>query len=627
MADLLALDPKYMMLPLDENPFAINADTRAINAPKIVVLQKDQIAEMLIFTIDRYFDYMDLYNTDIYVQWTLPDGKTTGATEIEFKDISTIPGKIRLGWALDSEVTSQAGQVKYSVRFWKKDTFVEDGQSTEKVVYSLNTLTSSFTVSPSLQIEVNPDSEVNKPVGTNLFKRSIQNSMLTGEGLVIPQPPTFGEPGLDLPTTASLQNNTLTLKAQAVVGDTGSVNYEWYYKPAETIKIGEVEFSYDCEYAYNDTVNAEGNTVIGFHAIKAENDKTKRVQTIYEIVPKDEYKDGLVIGEQYYTAIKKGDVIEGYEAYASHLPPEDATVDLYQQFTTYTVPAGDNVKVTGEYRVRATNSLSSKKDGDKRVNVSNPVSSAVCKLISPDAVEIIKEGLVDGKKIIPDAKLSIVTNNQANKDAEMTYTFEKAVTKDIEGNPTNYTIVQSSGDNILNIMEPGWYKATASVLLNRETKSDNSEVYKVTLAPYMPDMEEVGIEGWGTESLLPSYTGNEEITFGVRFLGNNKFYPTKDEEGNDINEEYNNYSQDLFSEKLTYTWTVAKKDGTEERVLGDNDMVNKGGQVIEGLGTAMITVRTDSNESYRYTCHVINELNGATVNSKDLNKSLSFIVN
>jgi hypothetical protein len=208
MADLLALDPNYMMLPLDETPFAINADTRAISAPKIVVLQKDQIAEMLIFTIDRYFDYMDLYDTEIYVQWTLPDGKTTGATKIEFKDIETIPGKIRLGWALDSEVTAQAGQVKYSVRFWKKGEFKEEnGEIVEKVVYSLNTLTSSFTISPSLQVEINNADEVNAPIQSNLFKRSVRNGMLTGEGLDIPQPPTFGDPGLDLPVKASLKDN------------------------------------------------------------------------------------------------------------------------------------------------------------------------------------------------------------------------------------------------------------------------------------------------------------------------------------------------------------------------------------------------------------------------------------
>ena len=42
MEDLLALNKsKYMMLPIDEAPFIINANTRTITAPKIVVLQND----------------------------------------------------------------------------------------------------------------------------------------------------------------------------------------------------------------------------------------------------------------------------------------------------------------------------------------------------------------------------------------------------------------------------------------------------------------------------------------------------------------------------------------------------------------------------------------------------------
>jgi hypothetical protein len=38
MSDLLALDVTYMMLPLDETTFAINANTRSISTPKIVTL-------------------------------------------------------------------------------------------------------------------------------------------------------------------------------------------------------------------------------------------------------------------------------------------------------------------------------------------------------------------------------------------------------------------------------------------------------------------------------------------------------------------------------------------------------------------------------------------------------------
>jgi hypothetical protein len=102
-------DPTFLMLPMDGDTFDINANTRSIKPQSIVTLQNDQIAEMVMFTIDRFYDYMDLCNATIYVQWTLPDGVTTGATEIEFIDTDYDANKIRFGWPLDDEITSQVG--------------------------------------------------------------------------------------------------------------------------------------------------------------------------------------------------------------------------------------------------------------------------------------------------------------------------------------------------------------------------------------------------------------------------------------------------------------------------------------------------------------------------------------
>jgi hypothetical protein len=149
---------------------------------------------------------MDLYNATIYVQWTLPSGKE-GATLVEMKDIESIPGKIRFGWPLDSEITSEVGQVKYSVRFWNKSIINNE----EKVVYSFNTLSSSLNVSASLQPEITPELDVNAPRKSSIFAKAILNSQTTS--YPIPVNPTFGEPGLDLPLYASLVGDTLTLKA------------------------------------------------------------------------------------------------------------------------------------------------------------------------------------------------------------------------------------------------------------------------------------------------------------------------------------------------------------------------------------------------------------------------------
>ena len=112
------------------------------------------MAETVVFSIDRYYDYMDLKNTNIWVQWTAPgiDGTPReGATEITLIDVETDPGQLRFGWPLDSEITRVPGKVQFSVRFFvKKDVEViglDGNPKTEKrVVYSFNTLPASLTI-------------------------------------------------------------------------------------------------------------------------------------------------------------------------------------------------------------------------------------------------------------------------------------------------------------------------------------------------------------------------------------------------------------------------------------------------------------------------------------------------
>jgi hypothetical protein len=71
---LVRIDPLYLMLPIDEEPFSIDTNTRTINPPKgfggkCCGVASDNYAEILTFTVDRYFDYQDLSMTNIGIQW------------------------------------------------------------------------------------------------------------------------------------------------------------------------------------------------------------------------------------------------------------------------------------------------------------------------------------------------------------------------------------------------------------------------------------------------------------------------------------------------------------------------------------------------------------------------------
>lgn len=118
----------FKILPLNEPTFDIDANTRDITVPDVfkkngVGVQGDQLAETLFFTIDRYFETIDLYRDDIQgiIQWeTAAKGKQfeTGYSPIAFKDVTIVKDKMVFGWFLNNIITSNPGSVKFSVRFF-----------------------------------------------------------------------------------------------------------------------------------------------------------------------------------------------------------------------------------------------------------------------------------------------------------------------------------------------------------------------------------------------------------------------------------------------------------------------------------------------------------------------------
>jgi hypothetical protein len=122
---------KYLMLPINEDYFVINANTRTISIPAIfsangVGLAGDAWAETLMFEIDRYFDYVDLATTKICVNWVLkPTDKNgevlRGISYIDLVDLETEPGKLRFGWPMTSAMTKVEGTLNFAVTFFSHD--------------------------------------------------------------------------------------------------------------------------------------------------------------------------------------------------------------------------------------------------------------------------------------------------------------------------------------------------------------------------------------------------------------------------------------------------------------------------------------------------------------------------
>lgn len=586
IADIYSANPSFLIrLPVDEPVLAINAEKREIDTTlfkSCVTVQSDQVAEIVIFSIDRYFDYMDFMETEIWVQWTAPNGDGTvkqGATLIELKDVETEPGKVRFGWPLDADITANPGTVHFAVRFFKRgdvEVFDSTGAAKieNKIIYSFNTTPATLTVKAALQPQLNSENSINKP--HSLFTYSIRNSVYAGEDTKVPQTPQFAAPGLDLPISATLKDNTLTLRAQAVVGDTGNIRYEWYYTPVDGVRR-------KCSAHQNEA----GETVPAFGTIEDEYLETTATTAI--------------LSDNYYTEGSNGAWVPYYGA----LPHPDGE-KVYEKYTTFTVPTTGGV--TGTYQVEAVNN-----NGfiDGYVTASYP-----CVLVSPSSVVVPAAGTLaktalisgDSKKAV----LSITPTIAADDNSEYTYEWYRADSKDgaakiakaFSANNSfeigeKITLPAQGKDEATEVNGVGWYSVKVHSSLNRETRPYESEHRcKVTLMPAAPTLSFAeGVQASGDNAIFTANVG-DTLDFIVNATVANAQGLGED---------------DLYSERLEYNWTIQPADESA-RDLSTEDIVN-----AEDLHSNHIKVNVA--QAANYTCTVINHLNNETAA-----EDLAFIV-
>ena len=224
LEQLIKIDPAYLMLPIDETPLSIDANSRIINVPPAFTecsgVQSDNYAEIVTFTIDRYFDYKDLDLAEIVVQWK--NGNTEGVSKIVLKDLETYAdqNKMRFGWPLTSEMTAAAGKLYFAVRF-----FTVDAQ-TQEIDYLLSTAPASITIKSTLELKGDLRSVPDKD--TDYFTKAIKNS--SNPSYKEPTPVIFKD---SLPEAIIKADNSLDLTARATTKDGNALTYIWEYKKYE----------------------------------------------------------------------------------------------------------------------------------------------------------------------------------------------------------------------------------------------------------------------------------------------------------------------------------------------------------------------------------------------------------
>lgn len=444
IGDLYAIDPKYaLLLPLDEPMFEINANTREIIIPAHfkkhgVSVEGDTIAETLIFKINRFVDFVDLNETDIYVQWEI-EGKEE-YSNITFKYLDYDPEFLLFAWPITNKVTEKAGVLKFSVRCIKRES------ESSPITYSFNTLATSVGISKALKSDLDYDTEAEN--ADELFIAAIENTMNTSsEEAAKVSEPKFEEPGLDLVPKAYLLNDTVVLKAQAITGDAGKLTYFWTYAPTEPDLADEWTLE-----------DKEGKMVF---------------EKITE-VPSAERQES----EVFY--VKENGEPDAYSVYTGNFDEDDMDIGIYERFAVYEILSGERY-VAGKYNVTAVN----------RVGFgSKSTKSTTCEIPNPKVLDIatnlVEYGAIENVETGYELPIAVITDNDAQGDGvKVTYNWMTTTSKPNDNNESDWVPVEETS-NTLMVKQPGWYKVEVTSTLNRANIAKTSDIAKITMPNAAP---------------------------------------------------------------------------------------------------------------------------------------------
>ena len=428
--DLAQIDLKFTILPLDEETFDIDANSRTITVPPSfkhgVGVKGDQVAEIIYFKIDRYFDATDLNTQNIYIEWENAKGEQ-GLSKEYVRDITTDPDHIIFGWPLASQITEYAGAIKFAVRFYS---FKDPTAAEKEIVYSFATQPQTIMINNTMDFAI-ADEGIQRLEDDviDMIKARFQNSEKDDVTTDVPAPTfllnlTTGEYDVYTKDTYDEDPNSYALQAQAV----GSGNVTYVLKKAAP--------------GSNIWVSQDSNTVkIDYRQTQ---DTTRNPSKIY------------------YIPVEKEGVL-AYEVYPSEFDA-DSNQGIYEQYCFAFVSA------PGDYLIQAKNrvGISSKSLDSNRVTFPQPVAP----VINTEVIGV----LLDKNN---QATLNI-EYLEARPKGEYTYNWTGAHGTIPEANGDSITITTDAEESI--------YHVTVTNRRNNESVTSGEATYRVTKPAQIPEI-------------------------------------------------------------------------------------------------------------------------------------------
>lgn len=654
MNHLVSVQPKFVMIPSDESPFEINANTRTISVPanfsKCAGVVGDNMCEIVTFTIDRYFDYTDLANARICVQWKLPakagEEAEEGISHIGLIDLNTVSGKIRFGWPLTEALTKAAGNISFAVRFYVEKTVTDaDGQSQTQFVYLFNTLPATIPIREGLNIS-GEDVIVEQGI-TDLFKNFVENS--NNPSYPMPTPVTYVK-NLDKQDKVDEASDTLVLRAQATTSGSGYIKYDWYLKEGVSDRTDATAVPVLIINNKYFTINHE----VMDKVTEKDWNKLEKSRQYYINTGSEESKSFVRVVYKYADG-KHTFVKENGEA----IP---AGTDLYERFTQLIIEpreegdiSDESKAITGLYHVAARNVVGNEEitvtnevttaEGEKvtltytvpGINSTPALQSVECYVPTPKEVVINDKNNLDNNIFIDsvnDAILSIITEPD-DGNPQLTYSWYRYDEADVENVEGKWVVTDASAEPTFidgDIMktslitdEPGWYFAEIESLLNRATKSTKSNIARVINPPIKPEIVNMKYARWQKDEVSGAWKWwNDESLVPWNYLVENK--EVEDEDGIIFGDtttdtvlqgdrfrlaiDITALESALVTDGVSYKWFVIEPNKTESREIDASDI---GPNKIIPSGTSLTNSYLDVNcpydgEANSYYCVITNNL-------------------
>ena len=660
--DLVEIQPSYVLIPSDEAPFEIDANTRQIKIPnnfsKCAGVVGDNMCEIITFTVDRYFDYVDLATAQICIQWQA--GEEKGVSHIGLRDLTTVSGKIRFGWPITEALTKNAGNITFAVRFYIEK---EERPGENKFVYLFNTLPASIPIKQGLTV-IGEEGAVIEQGASDLFKAFISNS--NNPSYAMPQPVDYVD---NIPGQSKLDDsaNTLQLKAQATTKGDGFISYKWYFKPGATLSTeaniapvpitsGEIS---DVKAVYNIDDKVYEPT-----AEKDHSKLSKNKQYYYLKDAENNLYDRVLVNEDGKFVKTDGTLIAD-------------NTQLYERFSVLTIlnrtktQNPDLPDITGVYYVEAINSVgdtqiqvktkitdANGKEVDLEyhvpgINSTTPLHSNHCYLPVPNDVKISKaENDLPNTRFTNASKkttLTVIPDADGGNPLR-TYTWYKtndSVTsltlledgKWEKPSASKYTML-AKGENLSSkeVTSPGWYWVDINSKLNRDERNGASLICRVVDEVEAPEITSMKFRiGDNSGNYPKDYTPIYEYDLEQKkYVAKNTdaiglaTYGAHIELVINISDAFNSL---LKSDSLEYTWYQIDENGITREVVNTIpvDEVNpakvapgENSTIVEDqdVKTNILKVRcnanvTDATKGACYYCKITNTLS-------DQSKSIAY---